>query len=93
MRFDFKLIEQSKAFEQEEQKLDDAIDDKELDEIDKHITEYGGDRKASMSKQPEHADMTGASKADNDFMEKFKKEKEIEKQLREKVSRLWASNS
>ena len=49
VRFDIKLIEQSKQFDLDQQKLDEAIDDDDVDQIEKQITEYAGDRRPSAA--------------------------------------------
>ena len=72
-------------------KIEVAVDDEELDQIDQDLAHI--DRNRGNEEIPSDvAGTTGISKADTVFIEKFLKEKEIEKQLKAQVSEKISNN-
>ena len=63
--------------------MDVVVDDDEVDEIDKGLEEIGVGRATPQRKT---SAAVGASIADTNFIERFEKEKEIERELKLRVS-------
>lgn len=70
-----------------DEKIDVVVDDGEVDEIDGKLEELRPGRKNTADGPGQSTPMPGASLADNEFIKRFQKEKEIEKQLKARVSK------
>ena len=62
--------------------MDVVVDDEEVDEIDQGLGEIGVGRQQTSGLERGAKTVYGASNADNNFVDRFNKEKTIEKELK-----------
>ena len=76
IKFDIQLVDEREKLDQLNEKIDGFVDDEEVDQINEQLGES-----ATAPKTAKGNVGYGVSNADTNFQERFKKEKEIEKEL------------
>ena len=79
IKFDIQLVDEREKLDQLNEKIDGFVDDEEVDQINEQLGES-----AQAPKTAKGNVGYGVSNADTNFQERFKKEKEIEKELQER---------